>query len=102
MVHGRTSRLLGVALLAMTISSPTAWGADPVWDKEPKGVNPATGAPANAPAGCCCIPVLHPTAAKAFDCKASMAQFDCTAECAQLKDGRDPSGCKWTKGECPR
>jgi hypothetical protein len=90
------------ALLAMTIAGTTVRArADEVWDKEPKGINPATGAPANAPKGCCCIPKLHATASDGFDCK-GMVAFDCKAECAQLKDGRDPSGCKWTKGDCPR
>ena len=73
-------------------------GTEPVWDQEPKGVNPETGAPVGAPKGCCCFPRLHPTAKDAFDCKPGMVEFDCKAECAQLKDGREPSGCKWTSG----
>jgi hypothetical protein len=90
--------------LATAIVAGTTGGAraDEVWNKEPKGINPATGASANAPKGCCCIPKLHPAPPAAFDCKSSMVEFDCKAECAQLKDGRDPSGCKWSAGDCPR
>ncbi len=66
------------------------------------GLNPATGEPYGAAAGCCCFPKLHPTAEDRFDCKSDMTEFDCKAECAELKDGRLPSGCKWTKGACPK
>ncbi len=64
---------------------------------DPK-MNPATGEPPGAPAGCCCIPKLE---AGKFECVAKTTEFDCKAQCAELKDGRLPSGCKWTKGDCP-
>ena len=94
-------RSLAVAVLATMILAAGA-RADEAWDKYPKDENRATGAPVGAPKGCCCIPKLHPTANEKVDCKAGMVEFDCKAECAQLKDGRDPSGCTWTKGDCPR
>jgi len=49
--------------------------------------------------GCCCFP-KRPTD-KAAECKASMSEFDCKAECSLLKDGRLPSGCAWSLGACP-
>lgn len=103
MVDGWIARRFGAVALVTAIAAGMtggAWATDPVWDQEPKGVNPATGAPAGAPAGCCCIPKLHPTATEAFDCKGNVVEFDCKAECAELKDGRQPSGCKWTQGTC--
>ena len=50
--------------------------------------------------GCCCFPKLHPTGNDRFDCKGSMTEFDCRAECAMFKDGREPSGCTWAAGTC--
>ena len=94
-------RRLASTLLATALVAATA-RADEVWDKYPKDENRATGASVGAPQGCCCFPKLHPTATERFDCKANMVEFDCKAECAQLKDGRDLSGCKWTKGDCPK
>jgi hypothetical protein len=64
---------------------------------DPK-MNPNTGEPPGAPVGCCCIPKLE---AGAFTCVAKTTEFDCKAQCAELKDGRLPSGCKWTAGACP-
>jgi hypothetical protein len=63
-------------------------------------VNPATGEPRGAPNGCCCLPKLHPAEGDQYDCKSSMTEFDCKAECSMFKDGRLPSGCKWTTGAC--
>jgi len=104
MTAGRISKWFGVAVVAAMLVTPTTPGAcaDEVWDQYPKDENRATGAPVGALEGCCCFPKLHPTATDAFDCKAGMVEFDCKAECAQLKEGRAPSGCKWTKGDCPR
>jgi hypothetical protein len=50
--------------------------------------------------GCCCFPKLHPTATDKFDCKPSMTEFDCRAQCSMFKDGRLPSGCTWAVGGC--
>jgi len=94
-------RWFAAAVLAAIMLAAAA-RADDVWDKYPKDENRATGAPVGAPQGCCCFPKLHPTATEKLDCKAGMVEFDCKGECAQLKDGRDPSGCTWTKGDCPR
>jgi len=55
---------------------------------------------AEARPGCCCFPKLHPTGSDRFDCKAGMTEFDCRAECAMFKDGREPSGCTWAVGAC--
>jgi hypothetical protein len=93
--------VLSAALTAVIWPAGRAF-ADEVWDQEPKGVNPATGAPAGAPAGCCCFPKQDPTATAALTCKPGMVEFDCTVECAQLRDGREPSKCTWTKGDCPK
>ena len=95
------SFVLSVALAAVA-SPPARALADEVWDVEPKGVNPATGAPVGAPAGCCCFPKQHPTATETLDCKPAIVEFDCKVECAQLRDGREPSKCTWTKGDCPK
>jgi hypothetical protein len=46
--------------------------------------------------GCCCFP----TGVDRSDCKAGMSEFDCKAQCAQLRDGRLPSGCTWAVGTC--
>ena len=56
---------------------------------------------AEARPGCCCFPKLHPTQSNRFDCKSGMTEFDCRAECAMFKDGREPSGCTWAAGTCP-
>lgn len=58
-------------------------------------INPATGEPSGAPTGCCCFPPKG-----GGECKASMTEFDCKAECSMLKDGRLPSGCTWATGAC--
>ena len=50
--------------------------------------------------GCCCFPKPHPTATERVDCKPSMTEFDCRAECSMFKDGRLPSGCTWAAGGC--
>jgi len=92
---------LAVMIFA-TLILVAAARADEVWDKYPKDENRATGAPVGAPKGCCCFPKLHPTATEKLDCKTGIVEFDCKAECAQLKDGRDPSGCTWTNGDCRR
>jgi hypothetical protein len=96
------SRRLAAVLFATTLALVAVAHADEAWDKYPKDENRTTGAPVGAPQGCCCIPKLHPTATEKLDCKPGLVEFDCKAECAQLKDGRDPSGCSWTKGDCPR
>jgi hypothetical protein len=57
-------------------------------------------AQAEARPGCCCFPKLHPTASDKFDCKPSMTEFDCRAQCSMFKDGRLPSGCTWAVGGC--
>jgi hypothetical protein len=46
--------------------------------------------------GCCCFP----TGKERADCKNDMSEFDCKAQCAQLRDGRLPSGCTWAVGTC--
>ncbi len=48
--------------------------------------------------GCCCFPKVPP--AEGFDCRPGLNEFDCRAECAMLKDGREPSGCTWSVGVC--
>jgi len=48
--------------------------------------------------GCCCFPKRNPT--DKSECKAD-SEFDCSADCSLLKDGRLPSGCTWTVGACP-
>jgi hypothetical protein len=63
-------------------------------------INPATGEPPGAPVGCCCYPKADSPGDKPL-CKPDVTEFDCKAECAELKDGRLPSGCTWTKGACP-
>jgi len=63
-------------------------------------INPKTGEPRGAPTGCCCMPKLHPTGDDRFDCKPSLTNFDCKAECAFFKDGRLASGCTWAEGGC--
>jgi hypothetical protein len=65
-------------------------------------INPATGEPRGAPAGCCCMPKLNPSGDDRLNCKSGMTHFDCKAECAMFKDGRLPSGCTWTAGTCRR
>jgi hypothetical protein len=103
--HMTRARIVLVALaLAFVVGAwpPGPAQAEEVWNQEPKGVNPDTGAPIGAPAGCCCFPKVHPTATEAFDCKAGMVEVDCTIECAQLRDGREPSKCTWTKGACAK
>lgn len=91
--------LLSVCLLgaASPARVSAADGAGSGTAMDPK-MNPKTGEPPGAPAGCCCIPKLE---AGAFTCVAKTTEFDCKAQCAELKDGRLPSGCKWTAGACP-
>jgi hypothetical protein len=63
-------------------------------------INPATGEPPGAPTGCCCYPKADSPGDKPL-CKPGVTEFDCKAECAELKDGRLPSGCEWKAGDCP-
>lgn len=63
-------------------------------------INPMTGEPRGAPTGCCCFPA-DAAAKQPGACKGSLTEFDCRAECSLLRDGRLPSGCKWTAGACP-
>jgi hypothetical protein len=94
----RTRTFIVIGLLLVGIGLGAVASAQ---QQEPQpAINPATGQPPGAPTGCCCLPKLHPTANDRFDCKASVTEFDCKAECAELKDGRLPSGCKWDKGPC--
>ena len=64
------------------------------------GAFSAWAQPSGGTQGCCCFPKLHPTGNDRFDCKGSMTEFDCRAECAMFKDGREPSGCTWAVGAC--
>jgi hypothetical protein len=48
--------------------------------------------------GCCCFPKRNPT--DKSECKAN-SEFDCSADCSLLKDGRLPSGCTWYGGRLP-
>ena len=88
------------ASLVVAVATTMSWTAAAAAESggEPAGISPKTGEPPGAPKGCCCFPKLHPTATDAFDCKAGMTQFDCKAECASFKDGREPSGCRWSEG----
>jgi hypothetical protein len=65
-------------------------------------INPATGEPFGAPTGCCCFPKADTAPSKTPACKPNSTQFDCKAECADLRDGRLPSSCSWTQGDCPK
>ena len=65
-------------------------------------INPATGEPPGAPTGCCCFPKSDNPAGPGALCKSNVTEFDCRAECAELRDGRLPSGCTWSKGACPK
>ena len=55
---------------------------------------------AEARIGCCCFPPPLTGARGQNDCKPGLSEFDCRAECALLRDGRQPSGCTWTVGAC--
>jgi hypothetical protein len=98
----RTAKLFVAALAAVALFATAIPAARPgaAADEMPAGIDPATGEPPGAPTGCCCFPKLHPTDTERLDCKPDLTEFDCKAECAQLKDGRLPSGCKWTVGSC--
>ena len=87
---GRLATLLAILLFAGTAAGQMV---NPT-------INPATGEPPGAPAGCCCYPKADSPGDKPL-CKPGVTEFDCKAECAELKDGRLPSGCTWTKGVCP-
>jgi hypothetical protein len=90
-----------VASLLVAVAATVPWTAVAAQNgDEPAGISPKTGEPPGAAKGCCCIPKLHPTAGNEFDCKSGVTHFDCKAECAGLKDGRKPSGCKWDEGAC--
>lgn len=67
------------------------------WIGEPCAdlINPETGEPRGAPTGCCCFPPKDKPV-----CKGGMTGFDCTAQCAGLREGRLPSPCTWTAGAC--
>jgi hypothetical protein len=55
---------------------------------------------AEARIGCCCFPPSPTGGRGQNDCKPGLSEFDCRAECALLRDGRQPSGCTWTVGAC--
>ncbi|MEO8602586.1 MAG: hypothetical protein ABI629_08425 [bacterium] len=92
-------RAAAVAALALLLAAPSIAdsGKNPM---DPK-MNPATGEPPDAPTGCCCYPKADPVAGHDPLCKSDVTEFDCKAECAELKDGREKSGCHWTTGACP-
>jgi hypothetical protein len=87
-----------VAMLAFAQVSSAQTGAPQT--RQP-AINPATGEPPGAPTGCCCYPKADSAPGEGQICKPSVTEFDCKAECAELRDGRLPSGCRWTKGDCP-
>jgi len=90
----RSSRIaILVALLAGVSASAAEQRKEPV-------ISPLTGEAPGAPTGCCCYPKIHPTEKDRYDCKPTVTEFDCKAECSMFKDGRLPSGCKWNPGAC--
>jgi len=93
----RAKIAVGVAL-SLILFGPLAWTPARAADPANPPMDPKTGEPPGAPVGCCCLPKLQ---AGAFECVAKTTEFDCKAQCAELKDGRLPSGCKWTVGACP-
>jgi len=95
----RASQVVAMALLsAVLLAAPSALAGEGSGSAMDPKMNPATGEPAGAPVGCCCIPKLT---AGEFACVAGTTEFDCKAQCAEIKDGRLPSGCTWTTGACP-
>jgi hypothetical protein len=94
---GMAVALLGAWLIA-PLGASCAWAGEGTNTMDPK-MNPATGEPPGAPVGCCCIPKLQ---AGEFTCVGNTTEFDCKAQCAELKDGRLPSGCTWKAGDCPK
>jgi hypothetical protein len=96
------TRLVYLVVIALLLAAPRpsgaqAGGANP---HEPP-IDPATGEPPGAPTGCCCFPKADSPAGAGQICK-NMTEFDCKAECAELREGRLPSGCRWTTGACPK
>lgn len=87
-------RLLTMAALVLLAAGAGAQMVNPT-------IDPATGEPPGAPTGCCCYPRADSPGGTPL-CKPGVTEFDCKAECAELKDGRLPSGCTWKAGDCPK
>ncbi|MDX2170483.1 MAG: hypothetical protein SF182_25650 [Deltaproteobacteria bacterium] len=95
----RVAQLLAVGLLGLCVlGAPGAWADDSGTKMDPK-MTPATGEPPGAATGCCCLPKLE---VGSFTCVGNTTEFDCKAQCAELKDGRKPSDCTWKAGSCPK
>lgn len=95
-------RLAGVALVALCallLAMPAAHAGDGQGTAMDPKMDPDTGEPPGAPVGCCCIPKIT---AGELACVGDTTEFDCKAQCAEIKDGRLPSGCTWTAGACPK
>jgi len=93
-------RLIVAATVALLLAAGPAVAGSSKNPMDPK-MNPATGQPPGAPTGCCCYPKADPVGKHDPLCKPDMTHFDCKAECAELKDGKQKSGCHWKKGACP-
>lgn len=95
-------RVAAVALLVGTVATTHLSGAAPASAQQQNPtIDPATGEPPGAPTGCCCFPKADSPGSGTVLCKPALTEFDCKAQCAELRDGRLPSGCRWTKGACP-
>ena len=93
---GRAALLAAVLALcsAQMTSAQNSASAQPT-------INPVTGQAPGAPTGCCCFPKADSPPGKLV-CRANQTEFDCKAQCAELRDGREKSGCSWDKGDCPK
>ena len=89
--------LLAALLVLATAQLTSAQGRAPA---EPT-INPVTGQPPGAPTGCCCFPKAD-SPSGVLTCRPNQTEFDCKAQCAELRDGREKSGCSWDKGDCPK
>src|SRR5262249_31737316 len=96
----RTAGRAALAAVLLGLITVHASGAQTGAPAQPP-INPVTGQAPGAPTGCCCFPKADSPAGTRV-CRPNQTEFDCKAQCAELRDGKERSGCTWDKGACPK
>ena len=95
----RAAGRAALAALLMTLITVQASRAQTGAAGQPP-INPVTGQAPGAPTGCCCFPKADRWGT--LVCRPNQTEFDCKAQCAELRDWKARSACAWNKGDCPK
>ena len=96
----RAAGCAALAAILMTLLTVQATRAQTGAAGQPP-INPVTGQAPGAPTGCCCFPKADSPGGTSV-CRPNQTEFDCKAQCAELRDGKARSGCTWNNGDCPK